>query len=92
MPYLVLVGDNRDDEQQHTRLNRIARKLLDQTLDTFFGDQNDLVIGVNSMRGVRNGTYAKARLVPLACNHFGYYGDPEAQAAIKGWNPEQEDA
>jgi hypothetical protein len=66
---------------------RLAVKVLDSTLDNVFGEQNDAVIGMSSMHGVRNGAYpqAKFRAEPVSCDHFSYYADPQAQAAIKDW-------
>ncbi|GET35792.1 hypothetical protein [Microseira wollei] len=57
VPYLVLAGENRLSEAEHNRLNRLAQKVLDETLDNLFGEQNDIAVGLSSMRSVRGGAY-----------------------------------
>jgi hypothetical protein len=66
-------------------LRRLAKKTLDKALDAVFGEQNDSVIGLSSMKGVRNGAYPKLKIAAVPCDHFSYYSDPQAQAAIKEW-------
>ena len=57
--------------------------MLDVSLDTLFGEQNDGVIGRSSMRGVRNGSYPHLTITEAPCDHFGYYADSVAQQAIQ---------
>lgn len=86
VPYLVLAGNNAGNQAQGNRLNRLAQKLFDRSLDDIFGEQeHDLVIGMSSMKGLRNGAYPKVTLKPLPCNHFGYFATTEAQAAMREW-------
>ena len=85
MRYLVLAGENALAANLQNRLNRLAHKLLDSTLDTLFGEQNDSVIGVSSMKAVRNGAYPLLTTSILPCDHFTYYADAQGQAAIKQW-------
>jgi hypothetical protein len=83
--YLVLAGENTPDENQLARLQRLAHKVLDMSLDTLFGEQNDKVVGRSSMHGVRNGTYPKLTVEVVSCDHFGYLGDAQSRARIKNW-------
>jgi hypothetical protein len=66
-------------------LNRIAQKVLDKSLDELFGEQNDLVVGLSSMKRVRLGAYPKLQVEVLPCNHFQYFQSPEGKKAIRRW-------
>jgi len=81
VPYLVIAGRNLPTEKQQ----RLATKILDKTLDSIFGEDNDIVIGLSSLREVRGGGYPKLRIKEVPCDHFAYYGLPEVQAEIKDW-------
>jgi hypothetical protein len=83
--YLVLAGENLLDEAERNRLNRLTHKILDTSLDTLFGEQNDLVIGKSSLTTVRGGSYPLLRIEPLPCNHFDYFQVPAGREAIKRW-------
>jgi hypothetical protein len=86
VPYLVLAGNNELSQAQGNRLNRLAQKLFDRSLDTIFGEpEHDTVISMSSMKSLRGGTYPQLEFVPLTCNHHGYFALPEAQAAIQAW-------
>ncbi len=85
VPYLVLAGKNVPDEAERSRLSRLAQKVLDASSDTFFGEDNDLVIGLSSLRGLRGGAYPKLTIEELPCNHFDYYNLPQARQIIKTW-------
>jgi pimeloyl-ACP methyl ester carboxylesterase len=85
IPYLALVGENVPDEQERNRLNRLARKVLHDTLENVFGEPNDMVIGVSSMKGVRGGTYPLLSMNMLSCDHFHYYDIPQGLMAVKQW-------
>jgi len=71
--------------KRNNRLNRIASKVLGSGLDAFFGEQNDMVVGLSSMRGLRGGVYPILKVGMLHCDHFHYFVVPEGQEAIKGW-------
>ncbi len=79
--YLVLAGKNKDDG----KLQNIALKVLDKGLDTLFGEDNDVAIGLSSLRGVRKETYPKLQINEFECDHFSYWALPEAQETIKTW-------
>ena len=85
IPYLVLAGENVQDEQERNRINRLAQKVLHETLDMIFGEENDQVVGLSSMEGVRGGAYPALTLNILACDHYHYYDIPQGLAAIKQW-------
>ncbi len=59
--------------------------MLHETLDTIFGEENDKVIGVSSMEGVRGVAYPALTLKMLPCDHFHYYTIPQGLEAIKQW-------
>lgn len=87
VPYLVLAGTNTSGDAAQVQANRLAAKTLDLTLDALFGDQNDAVIGMGSMAGVRLGNYPRLTVKVLPCNHAGYFHTPEATAALREWSP-----
>ena len=77
VPHYILAGRNElppDGETFWKRLYLATAKLSDAALDMFFSDQHDMVISVNSMSTIRNGTYPpellKIQVVP--CHHFAY--------------------
>jgi hypothetical protein len=86
VPYLVLAGENLADPNERNRINRLAHKILDTSLDLLFGEQHDTVIGLNSMITVRGRTDLH-QTVTLPCDHFHYYVIPHGQDAVKGWVP-----
>lgn len=85
VPYLVLAGENVLDETEHHRLNRLAQKVLNTSLDTLFGEQNDTVVGVSSMEAVRRDGSSALRIVRLRCSHHNYYHVAEGREAIRRW-------
>jgi len=85
VPYLVLAGENLLDEGEQNRLDRLAHKVLDQSLDAIFGEQNDVAIGVSSMRSVRRGAYPRLKVEELPCDHFHYFATPQGREAVKRW-------
>ncbi|MGG6240959.1 caspase family protein [Nodosilinea sp. AN01ver1] len=87
VPYLVLAGENLVDEAGYKRLNRLAQKVLDTSLDAIFGEQNDVAVGLSSLRTVRRGGYPenKLKVIPLPCNHFQYFSHPKGRKAIREW-------
>jgi pimeloyl-ACP methyl ester carboxylesterase len=85
VPYLVLAGENRLSDAEHNRLNRLAQKVLDETLDNLFGEQNDIAVGLSSMRGVRGGAYPKLTVEVLDCDHFHYFQILQGREAVKRW-------
>lgn len=85
VPYLVLAGSNAGDAKIEERFKRLFHKIFDGSLDAFFGEDNDAVVGLSSQKGVRNGTYPKLTIIDLPCHHFNYYVFPQAREAIKTW-------
>ena len=89
VPYLVLAGENVLDEAARARFDRIAQKVLDRGLDTLFGEQNDVAIGLTSLREVRGGAYAELTVHVLPCDHFSYFATPQAMDVIRRWVAER---
>ncbi len=86
VPYLVLAGNNDIKKAQGARLNRLAAKILDHSLDILLGEkENDAVIGMTSMEGVRNGTYPALKVVKTAGDHFSYFSDPISVKVLSEW-------
>ncbi|MEZ4673281.1 MAG: alpha/beta hydrolase [Caldilineaceae bacterium] len=89
--YFILAGNNpllpQQDEKILQLLKRRVLQGVDLALDTIFGDQNDLVINVESMLGIRDGNYPKALLktAEVPCNHFSYFHSAESQAQLLEW-------
>jgi pimeloyl-ACP methyl ester carboxylesterase len=85
VPYLVLAGENQEDEAEQNRVKRLASKVLDKGLDQVFGEVNDIAVGLSSMKGLRGGAYHLLATAILPCDHFHYFVAPEGQQAIKEW-------
>jgi hypothetical protein len=91
VPYYLLVGTNALLPQQDaTLMQRLQRQILqgvDLALDTIFADQNDMVINVRSMVGLRNGNYPGHLLqqAEVPCHHFNYFTDPTAVDQLLRW-------
>jgi hypothetical protein len=89
IPYLELVGDPELDDQdnpERNRINRLAQKVFHRALDGFFGEHNDVVIGISSMaKGLRGGGYPAVTTQMLTCDHFHYYDLPQSLDAVKRW-------
>ncbi len=83
--YYVLAGENEGTDPDASRMKRLASKLLDQSLDSLFGEQNDVIIGLSSMTGVRNGAYPGLSIQRVPSDHFHYFAIPETRAALKEW-------
>ena len=74
-----------DEQVLQARRGDLEAADPDAGLDEFFGEQNDIAIGLSSMRGLRGGAYPLLTTEILPCNHFHYYVIPEGQQAIKRW-------
>ncbi|MCW1971134.1 MAG: alpha/beta hydrolase [Anaerolineae bacterium] len=85
VPYLVLAGLNHAQDEASAKAKRIATKILDTGLETFYGGPNDMVIGQRCMTDLRLGTYPLLTVKELGCSHGGYYADAAGRAAIKQW-------
>ena len=85
VPYLVLAGKGTQFETERDRLDRIARKVLGTLPGDFLGDDHDLVVGLSSQRSVHDETHPNLTIKELPCNHFDYYGLPQARQFIKEW-------
>jgi hypothetical protein len=84
----VLAGTNVLNQTQGARLNRLAHKMLDRTLDAVFGEkEHDAVVGMTSMVSVRNGTYPVLKVMKIDCDHFSYFVSQASQTAIQEWIP-----
>lgn len=84
IPFLVLSGANNPVEQG--RWQALARKVTNQTLDAIFGEDNDAVIGISSLRQI--GTKNDANLTlpdPLPCNHGAYFNLQEVMELAKAF-------
>lgn len=91
VPYFILAGHNSKplhlDVTSWQRLKYKVMRGVDVAMDSLFGEQNDLVIGLQSMLGVRNGHYPVHLLQSkeVDCTHFEYFTDPAAQAQLLTW-------
>jgi pimeloyl-ACP methyl ester carboxylesterase len=83
VPYLVLAGQNVSDTDDRTLATRLARKVLNKSLDAIFGEPNDAVIGMSSMQGVRGGSYPALQVNLLSCDHSHYFESIEGREVIK---------
>ena len=88
--YHLLAGQNNMPPQERNAWERLRGKVMhgvDVGLDAIFGDQNDMVINVKSMRGLRNGHYPDQMPEPVEvpCNHFQYFSTSEAQEQLVKW-------
>jgi hypothetical protein len=90
VPYFILAGDNKLTPEAKNILDRLGQKVLqgvDISLDLIFGDQNDKVIGLKSMLGLRNGHYPANLLKTkeVTCDHFGYFATADSQQQLIEW-------
>ncbi|MBX3012690.1 MAG: caspase family protein [Caldilineaceae bacterium] len=91
VPYFIIAGTNNQplhlDATAWQRLQHKALNRVDWALDALFDDQHDLVIGVKSMLGVRNGHYPAHLLATreVNCTHFDYFRDEESQQQLFTW-------
>lgn len=85
VPYLVLAGTNTLDPAERSRLERLASKVLDSSLDALFGEQNDIAIGLSSLEQVRLGRYARLTVQELPCDHFSYFAYEPSLNAVQRW-------
>jgi pimeloyl-ACP methyl ester carboxylesterase len=88
-PYLVLAGLNKRQDQAAGQAERIAVKLLDQGLDAFYGEDNDIVIGKHCMTDMRMGTYPLLTVQTLSCDHGAYFVDTAGRETITTWVTKQ---
>ena len=84
VPYLVLTGENNPAEQ--SRWKALAHKVVDTTLDQIFGEENDAVIGISSLRAVGVKDDPNLSLPdPFACNHSAYFTLPEVTERVRAF-------
>lgn len=88
--YLLLAGNNTAERETISRWQRLAERLrrtADATLDHFFGDEHDMVVGTQSASTIRNGNYPRELLKSalVETDHFGYFDDEKSRAAILDW-------
>jgi pimeloyl-ACP methyl ester carboxylesterase len=88
-PYYVLAGANELTDEPKSLWQRATRMVfrgIDMAADFLFKSQNDLVIGVDSMRSLQ-GRYPqhllKDKVVP--CHHFAYFHASEPLAELDHW-------
>ncbi|CAN5596433.1 hypothetical protein BH10CHL1_BH10CHL1_25260 [soil metagenome] len=88
--YFILAGDNTLTPLAKNIWDRLRQKLMqgvDQGLDLIFDDENDTVINVKSMLGVRNGHYPANLLMTkeVPCDHFSYFATETSQQQLVSW-------
>ncbi|MCX6047467.1 MAG: hypothetical protein NT075_20370, partial [Chloroflexi bacterium] len=88
--YFILAGDNKLTPSAKNAWDRLCQKVMqgvDVGLDLIFAEENDKVINVKSMLGVRNGHYPanllKTKEVP--CDHFSYFATEASQQQLVAW-------
>jgi hypothetical protein len=89
VPYFILAGSNVipiNDKSAWDRLTTTIFRGFDLALDVFFKDQNDTVIGLKSMLGLRD-DYPQALLKDkvLPCDHHSYFNTSESLAQLRAW-------
>ncbi|MEZ4710787.1 MAG: hypothetical protein R3A44_26555 [Caldilineaceae bacterium] len=84
-PYFVQAGDNSGDNVDWNRLYRSFMHLTDATLDTIFGGDNDIAVGLKSAEVVRGARWPNTTYARLPLNHFRYFYSPEGQALLRQW-------
>lgn len=85
VPYLILAGNNSQDDAEQNIFQRLAQKVLRQSLESLFGEANDAVIGMSSMRGMRNGAYPHLTIQAMPFDHFHYFLTAEDRELIRKW-------
>jgi len=86
--YFVQIGTNKalDGGVDWNRLftKTGLEKVFDKGLDALLGP-NDLLVGVDSARAVRNGHWPGLQVAELAGHHFQYFWTDESVETIRAW-------
>lgn len=86
LPYLVLAGKNDPAGGEGARLNRLAMKILGKSANLLIGEkENDGMVGLKSMKGVRNGTWPRLKVIRTKNHHFGYFTPAGGAATVNAW-------
>jgi pimeloyl-ACP methyl ester carboxylesterase len=85
VPYLILAGNNTQEDAGANIFQRLAQKELRKSLESLFGEANDAVIGLSSMRGMRNGAYPHLTVELMPFDHFHYFLTAEDRELIRKW-------
>ncbi|MBI3958059.1 MAG: caspase family protein [Chloroflexi bacterium] len=89
--YFVQIGTNKplDGGVDWNSLFTAAglAKAFDKGLDALLGP-NDLLVGVSSARGVRNGHWPDLQVAELEGHHFQYFWTDESVAQVEAWMAE----
>ena len=89
VPYYILAGNHQtsDGPPNSWQLQQAFERSIEAGLEKLFDDQNDMVINVQSMLGVRNGNHPPELLHAkiVQCNHFGYFATDECQGQLARW-------
>jgi pimeloyl-ACP methyl ester carboxylesterase len=85
VPYLVLAGTNPLSEEANARMERLAHKMMGESLEKIFRETNDRWVGISSLQGVRNGSYPQLTVELVPCDHNHYYVTPEGRQSMKQW-------
>jgi len=86
IPYLVLAGKCDPAGGEGARLNRLAHKILGKSAGLLIGEkENDGMIGLKSMKGVRNGTWPRLKVLRTKNHHFGYFTPSGGATSVKAW-------
>ncbi len=84
IPFLVLTGANNPIEKG--RWQALAHKVANQSLDAIFGEDNDAVIGISSLRQIGTNNDMNLTLPdPLPCNHGAYFNLTEVTEMVKAF-------
>ena len=73
------------DEEEKNSPNRIAHKVPGAGMAALFREQNDMAVGLSSMKTPRGGVYPKLRVEVLFCDRVHSYAIAEGQRAITKW-------
>lgn len=86
LPYLVLAGKNGPAGGEGARLNRLAMKILGKSASLLIGEkENDGMVGLKSMKGVRNGTWPHLKVIRTKNHHFGYFSPAGGAKNLAVW-------
>ena len=81
VPYYIQIGDNSRAYAMWNPLARQAMKAIGAGLETLFGADNDLLVGVDSARSLE-GHWPRLEVQVLGVHHFQYFYSAEGQAAL----------
>jgi len=91
VPYFIQTGNysalaqGRDHDPNFIHLFRRLGGVGDMGLDSIFGGDHDLAVGVSSARVIENSDWPNAQVHELGVTHWGYFHTEDGWALLREW-------